>query len=155
MEEKGTVVAELLGQHRYQLDQKGRIALPVRFRDSFQDGLYLTLGQDRCLYAFPSEEFRRQADEVRSRPMSSQSARDYRRMFFGSAGRADLDGQGRLTIPARLRAVVGLEQEVVVVGVYDHLQIWSGPVWDAYEPDVAGAYTSGTLDPDGHERPGR
>ena len=58
-------MAELLGQHRYQLDQKGRIALPVRFRDSFQDGLYLTLGQDRCLYAFPSEEFRHQADEVR------------------------------------------------------------------------------------------
>ena len=143
-------MAELLGQHRYQLDSKGRIALPVRFRDSFRDGLYLTLGQDRCLYAFPSTEFQRQADEVRARPISRQGARDYRRMFFGNAERADLDKQGRLTIPARLRTRVGLEQDVVVVGVFDHLQIWSGPVWDEYEPDVSNAYTSGTLDPDGH-----
>ena len=150
MEEKGSQVeAELLGQHRYQLDAKGRIALPVRFRDAFGEGVYLTLGQDRCLYAFPREEFQRQADEARSRPLSSQTARDYRRMFFGNAERADLDKQGRITIPLRLRARVGLEQDAVVVGVYDHLQIWSGSAWDAYEPDVAGAYASGTLDPDG------
>jgi MraZ protein len=149
VEEKGIRVAELLGQHRYQLDAKGRIALPVGYRDAFGDGLYLTLGQDRCLYAFPNEEFHRQAEDVRSRPISLHGARDYRRMFFGNAERADLDKQGRLTIPSRLRARVGLEQEVVVVGVFDHLQIWSGPVWDTYEADVAGAYASGALDLDG------
>lgn len=142
-------MAELLGQHRYQVDAKGRIALPSRFRDAFKDGIYLTLGQDRCLYAFPREEFQRQAGEVRARPLSAQGARDYRRMFFGNAERAELDKQGRLTIPQRLRARVGVEQDVVVVGVYDHLQIWSGPIWDAYEADVAGAYASGSLDPDG------
>ncbi len=142
-------MTELLGQHRYQLDAKGRIALPSRFRGVLEAGVYLTLGQDRCLYAFPNDEFQRQAEEVRSRPLSAQAARDYRRMFFGNAERADLDKQGRMTIPQRLRAKVGLEQEVVVVGVFDHLQIWSGQVWDAYEADVAGAYASGALDPDG------
>jgi MraZ protein len=149
VEEKGSQVAELLGQHRYQLDAKGRIALPSGYRDAFGDGIYLTLGQDRCLYAFPNDEFQRQAEDVRARPLSSHGARDYRRMFFGNAERADLDKQGRLTIPARLRTRVGLEQEVVVVGVFDHLQIWSGPVWDTYEADVAGAYASGALDLDG------
>jgi MraZ protein len=142
-------VAELLGQHRYQLDAKGRIALPARFREVFESGVYLTLGQDGCLYVFPQDEWQRRSDEVRGRPLTGQSARDYARMFFGNAERMDLDGQGRLTIPQRLRGRVGLEREAVVIGVYDHLQVWASPAWDAYERDRVGAYSSGALEPDG------
>jgi transcriptional regulator MraZ len=142
-------VAELLGQHRYQLDAKGRIALPARFREVFESGVYLTLGQDGCLYVFPQDEWQRRSDEVRARPLTGQSARDYARMFFGNAERMDLDGQGRLTIPQRLRGRVGLEREAVVIGVYDHLQVWASPAWDAYERDRVGAYSSGALELDG------
>ena len=142
-------MAELLGQHRYQLDAKGRIALPVKFREAFGDGLYLTLGQDGCLYVFPRDEFERQATDVRSRPLSRQAARDYARMFFGNAERADIDGQGRLTIPQRLRTRVGLEREAVVIGVFDHLEVWASGAWDSYERDRAGAYSSGALDIEG------
>jgi MraZ protein len=149
VEEKGTSVAELLGQHRYQLDAKGRIALPARFREAFADGVYLTLGQDGCLYVFPQEEFQRRSEEVRARPLTGQAARDYSRMFFGNAERMDLDGQGRLTIPQRLRGRVGLEREAVVIGVFDHLQVWASPAWDAYERDRIGAYSSGVLELDG------
>jgi MraZ protein len=150
VEEKGRFVAELLGQHRYQLDAKGRIALPTRFREPFADGAYLTLGQDGCLYVFPQAEFQRQSEEVRGlRPIATQASRDYARMFFGNADRADLDGQGRLTVPQRLRAQIGLQREAVVVGVYDHLEIWAGPAWDTYERDRTGAYSSGVLEPEG------
>ena len=149
MEEKGIQVAELLGQHRYQLDTKGRVALPTRFRDAFEEGVYLTLGQDGCLYLFPRQEFERRSDEVRARPIGGQTARDYARMFFGNAERAELDGQGRLTIPQRLRARIGLGREAVVIGVYDHLELWARPEWDAYERDRVGAYSSGTLELDG------
>ena len=142
-------MAELLGQHRYQLDAKGRIALPARFREVFESGVYLTLGQDGCLYVFPQDEWQRRSDEVRARPLTGQSARDYARMFFGNAERMDLDGQGRLTIPQRLRGRVGLEREAVVIGVYDHLQVWASPAWDAYERDRVGAYSSGALELDG------
>ena len=142
-------MAELLGQHRYQLDAKGRIALPARFREAFESGVYLTLGQDGCLYVFPQDEWQRRSDEVRSRPLTGQAARDYARMFFGNAERMDLDGQGRLTIPQRLRGRVGLDREAVVIGVYDHLQVWASPAWDAYERDRVGAYSSGTLELDG------
>jgi MraZ protein len=149
VEEKGKFVAELLGQHRYQLDAKGRIALPSRFREPFADGAYLTLGQDGCLYVFGREEFQRQSEEVRGlRPMARQSGRGYARMFFGNADRVELDGQGRVTIPQRLRSQIGLEREAVVVGVYDHLEIWSGASWDTYERDQMGAYSSGVLEPE-------
>src|SRR5438067_7864331 len=80
---RGGRVAELLGQHRYQLDSKGRIALPARFRDAFSSGVFLTLGQDGCLFAYPRDEWQRRSDEVRSRPLSGQEARAYARMFFG------------------------------------------------------------------------
>jgi MraZ protein len=149
VEEKGRYVAELLGQHRYQLDSKGRIALPAKFRDAFEGGVYLTLGQDDCLYAFPLEEWQRRKEEVGSRPLSGGDARAYARMFFGNAERADLDSQGRLVIPARLRAAVGLEREAVVVGVSERLDIWAAPVWDRYEQTHSGAYASGALEPQG------
>lgn len=147
MEEKGPDVAELLGQHRYQLDAKGRIALPAKFRDAFGDGVYLTLGQEGCLYAFPRAEWDRRATEVHSRPLAEQDARHYARMFFSSADRVDIDGQGRLVIPQKLRSEVGLAREAVVVGMYDRLEIWASDAWDRYEATHRGAYLSGTLQP--------
>jgi MraZ protein len=142
-------VAELLGQHRYQLDTKGRIALPLGYRDAFADGVYLTLGQDGCLFAYPADEWRRRSNEVRARPLSGQEARAYARMFFGSAESTELDGQGRLVIPQRLRTQVGLTREVVVVGVSERLEIWAGEAWERYEQAYAGAYSGGTLEPEG------
>lgn len=147
MEEKGTAVAELLGQHRYQIDDKGRIALPARFREAFAEGVYLTLGEDGCLYAFPREEWRRRAEQARSQPLPGRAARDYARMFFGNAELQDLDRQGRLVIPQKLRAQIGLDREAVVVGVSDRLEIWSGPAWDRYEQARVGAYVSGSIEP--------
>jgi MraZ protein len=148
VEEKGQDVAELLGQHRYQLDAKGRIALPAKFRDDFAHGVYLTLGQDGCLFAYPLDEWQRRSEEVRARPLSGQEARAYARMFFGSAELAELDAQGRLVIPQRLRNQVGLGREVVVVGVSERLEIWASEAWDRYEQSYAGAYSGGTLEPE-------
>src|SRR5215207_6188233 len=94
VEEKGrTRVAELLGTHSYQLDPKGRISLPARFREAFADGAVLTLGQDGCLYCFPRAEWETRAVEVRGRPISDAESRAYARMFFGKAEAVDLDGQ--------------------------------------------------------------
>jgi MraZ protein len=148
VEEKGRPVAELLGQHRYQLDAKGRIALPQRYRDEFAAGVYLTLGQDGCLFAYPGEEWSRRSREVRSAPIGGKEGRNYARMFFGNAERADLDGQGRLVIPQSLRSRAGLAKEVVVLGVGERLEIWEAGVWDREEQALIGAYVAGTLRPD-------
>jgi transcriptional regulator MraZ len=141
-------VAELLGQHRYQLDAKGRIALPQKFRDEFADGVFLTLGQDGCLFAYPGDEWSRRSQEVRSLPLGGKEGRNYARMFFGNAERADLDGQGRLVIPQSLRTRAGLTREVVVLGVGERLEIWAASVWDREEQPLIGAYVAGTLRPE-------
>jgi MraZ protein len=146
-------VAELLGTHSYQLDPKGRVSLPARFRETFADGAWLTIGQDGCLFAFPRVEWERRSDEVAASPLSDAAGRAYARLFFGSSDEVKLDGQGRLTIPQRLRDVVGIGKDVVVLGVRDRMEVWDKEAFDRYEAAYAGAYQAGTLEP-GHQRTG-
>jgi MraZ protein len=140
-------LAELLGTHSYQLDPKGRVSLPARFRETFADGAWLTIGQDGCLFVFPSAEWQRRSDEVAAFPLSDAAGRAYGRLFFGSSDEAKLDGQGRLTIPQRLRDRVGIQKDVVVLGVRDRMEIWDRTSYERYEAAHAGAYQAGALEP--------
>ena len=138
-------MAELLGTHGYQLDPKGRLSLPTRFREAFADGAWVTIGQDGCLFAFPRVEWERRADEVSASPLSDATGRAYARLFFGSSDELKLDSQGRLTIPGRLRDAVGIAKDVVVLGVRDRVEIWDRATFERYEATFAGAYRAGTL----------
>ena len=140
-------MAELLGTHSYQLDPKGRISLPARFRDVLGDGAVLTLGQDGCLFCFPRAEWEQRASEVRDLPLSDAESRAYARMFFGKAEAVELDAQGRLLVPQRLRNEVGIRKEAVVVGVFDRMEIWDRETHERYEAGHGGAYQAGTLAP--------
>ena len=91
--------------------RKGRISLPGRFREAFTDGAFLTLGQDGCLFCFPRAEWERRSSEVRAAPLSDAEGRAYARMFFGNAEQVELDSQGRLVVPQRLRTQVGIGKE--------------------------------------------
>jgi MraZ protein len=144
---RGGRVAELLGTHRYQLDPKGRVSLPSRFREAFADGAVLTLGQDGCLFCFPRAEWEVRSGEVRGLPLSDAEGRAYARMFFGKAEAVELDSQGRLLIPQRLRGEIGVRKEVVVLGVFDRMEIWDRDAHERYEQAHGGAYQAGTLEP--------
>jgi MraZ protein len=147
VEERGGGVAGLLGTHSYALDPKGRVSLPARFREAFADGCWLTIGQDNCLYVFPRAEWERRAAEVGSPLLSDAAGRAYGRMFFGKAHEAELDSQGRVTIPGRLREEVGITKDVIVLGVMDRMEIWDRAAYDRYEETFSGAYQAGTLEP--------
>jgi MraZ protein len=140
-------VAELLGTHSYQLDPKGRISLPTRFREAFADGAVLTLGQDGCLFCFPRAEWDGRAAEVRNLPLSDAEGRAYSRMFFGKAESVELDSQGRLLVPQRLRAEAGIRKETIVLGVFDRMEIWDRATYERYESGHGGAYQTGALAP--------
>jgi len=138
-------VADLTGTHTYQLDPKGRISLPARFRAAFVEGAWLTLGQEGCLYVFPSEEWQRQSEEARATPQSGTEARAYARMFFGNAEPVELDNQGRLLVPQRLRSQVGIAREAVARGVGSYMEIWERETFDHYEQQYRPAYEAGGL----------
>ena len=138
-------MADLTGTHTYQLDPKGRMSLPARFRAAFAEGAWLTLGQESCLYAFPAEEWHRQSEEARATPQSGPQARAYARMFFGNAEQVDLDGQGRLLVPQKLRAQLGIGREAVVRGVGSYMEIWEKATFDGYDQQYRPQYEAGTL----------
>jgi MraZ protein len=147
VEERGGGVAELLGTHSYQLDPKGRVSLPARFREAFSEGAFITLGQDRCLYVFPRAEWERASAEVDAFPLSDNDGRAYQRLFYGSSDEAKVDGQGRVTIPQRLRARVDIDKEVVVLGAGRRMEIWDRETYERYAAAFSSAYETGTLDP--------
>lgn len=147
VEERGAQVAELLGEHHYQLDPKGRISLPAKFREAFKAGVHLTLGQEGCLYAFPPDQWQKERARVEERALADQDSRAYTRIFFGNAEHVDLDAQGRLVVPRRLRAKVHLSRDVAVIGVADRLEIWAEEEWARYTEAQESSYQSGSLRP--------
>jgi MraZ protein len=140
-------VAELLGTHSYQLDPKGRLSLPARFREAFSEGVWMTIGQDHCLYCFPRAEWEQRASEVKASFLSDSDGRAFGRMFFGSSAEGELDSQGRVTVPQRLRDAAGIRKDVTVVGVMDRMEIWDRETYARYLATYEGSYQAGTLEP--------
>jgi MraZ protein len=119
-----------LGTHRPRLDDKGRLALPARFRDELPEGVVITKGQERCLYGFPFGEFQAIGEKLRTQPLSAKALREYSRTLFGSATQETPDKQGRVTLPTALRDYAGLDRDVVVVGINSRFEIWDATAWD-------------------------
>ena len=121
--------------------------MPARFRDAFSGGVWMTIGQDRCLYCFPKAEWEQRSAEVSASHLSDADGRAFGRMFFGSSAEGELDSQGRVTIPQRLREAVGIRKDVTVVGVMDRMEIWDRETYVRYLAAYEGAYQAGTLEP--------
>jgi MraZ protein len=129
-----------LGTHSPRLDEKGRLFLPARFRDELAEGLVVTKGQERCLFVFPIQEFRRVTEALSQAPVTQKTVRDYSRVFFASASHEIPDRQGRVTIPAPLREYAGLTKDCVVIGANTRLEIWDTAAWEAYLADREQAF---------------
>jgi len=122
-----------LGTHYPRLDEKGRLFLPARFRDQLSEGVVMTRGQERSLYVFPVAEFARMTEQSSAVPVTSKSGRDYLRMLFAGASDEVPDKQGRITVPASLRAYAGLTKDCVVIGANTRVEIWDAAAWATYE----------------------
>jgi MraZ protein len=130
----------LLGEHDHTIDEKNRITLPAKFRQAFAAGVVLTRGLDACLYAYPSEEWKRLV-ESRLAPLDpfSKEARSMERFFFAGAVEVQPDRQGRVMVPPALIEHAGLGREVVIAGVRDRLEIWDRAAWRAQLDEVKGS----------------
>lgn len=122
----------LLGEFTPKLDDKNRVIFPAKFRADFSDGMVLTRGQERCIYAFPSREFQQLYDRARQAPVSSKNVRSYLRVLLSGASDEMLDGQNRITIPASLREYAGIERDLAVIGLGTRVEIWDAASWQEY-----------------------
>jgi MraZ protein len=136
------------GEYHHAVDDKGRVAVPVRFRAELAGGALVSKWIDGCLALHPRAAWDALATRVATLPVTSEGARTFQRFIFGTAFEVDLDRQGRLVVPAVLRSFAGLEGEAVVVGSRDHLELWSPTRWAAYssrmdEPDELAQHLQG------------
>src|SRR5579862_2820629 len=129
----------LLGEHDHSLDDKNRLTLPAKFRDALGDGVVVSRGMDGCLYAYAATEWDRLAERISGLDPLSRESRMMRRHFFSGAARADLDKQGRMVLPAALLESAGIQREVTVAGVYDHIEIWDRARWRTHLHEVEGS----------------
>lgn len=121
-----------LGTHTPRLDDKGRLALPARFRPELEGGVVICKGQERCLAVYPADEFGRVTDSLRNAPVTDRRVRDYSRVLFASASDEIPDAQGRIRIPPMLREYAGLTKDCVVIGANTRVEVWDAAAWQAY-----------------------
>jgi MraZ protein len=121
-----------LGEYEHTIDAKGRMAVPARFRAQMDRGAVISKGMGTCLSVYTRDRWdEKSADLVEGK--TSEELRDFERRIYPSASEVELDAQGRMSIPAKLRAYAKLENEVTVAGVRDHFEIWDRATWQAYQ----------------------
>jgi MraZ protein len=130
-----------VGAYPLRLDEKGRLALPVRFRDQVAGGMVIRKGQERCIYGLTMDRVAEQSAAMSAMaPSDTAAARMRARMSFGSMVELEPDKTGRVTLPASLREYAGLDRDVVVVGVDTHFEIWDAATWEAYVAEQEEAF---------------
>ena len=129
---RSTAAQVFTGEYRHTVDDKGRVALPVRFRPDLAGRAYVSKWLDNCLAIHPGAAWDALAAKVSTLPITDPSSRVFSRYLFGAAFEIEIDRQGRLVIPSVLREFAGLGDDAVVVGSRDHLELWSPQRWDEY-----------------------
>lgn len=126
----------LVGSYRRTLDDKMRLAIPKPLRDSLgfpeKNELYLTPGTDRSLAIYSGERLSQIGEALAQKSPVAQEMRAFTRLFYAQAQVAEIDSQGRMRVPADLARLAQLEGEVVLLGVRDHIEIWSAEAWEVF-----------------------
>lgn len=148
------------GESISKVDDKGRITVPRRMRETM-DVLghhvwYMTRGFDGCIFLFHRDEWNCIREQNGKHPAMDARVLDFRRLFFSSVSEVKPDGQGRLSVAPHLREHARLDKEAVIIGVDDHLEIWSKEGWQEYlrakEADYK-AMASAMFAPNGTDAP--
>lgn len=118
------------GEYSYKVDEKGRVPLPPKFRQQMKDGVILARGTEKCITAYPQNEWKRLADSLTAKAMSPANLRKLNRAIFGSASSISFDGQGRVILPLPLRNYAEIDDSVVVVGANNCVELWNEKLWE-------------------------
>lgn len=130
-----------MGEYQHNVDSKGRIILPAKFRELLGEMFVATKGLDRCLFIYPQEEWTILEEKLKKLPLAKQEARAFVRFFFSGAAELEFDKQGRVLLPNNLRDYAGLEKDIVVVGVSSRIEIWDKQAWLDYNNEIGPTVT--------------
>lgn len=129
----------LLGEYTHNLDPKGRIAVPSKFREKFESGAIVTRGLDHCLFVFSKSEWEVLVQKIVALPLAQADSRAFARLMLAGATDVALDVQGRILIPDTLRSYAHLKKQVVVTGMYTRVELWDVDAWNTYKTKTESA----------------
>ncbi len=122
----------LMGEYHHNLDDKGRITIPSKFREELGENIIITRGLEDCLFIYSESEWNKVVSKLKTLPFTKKDARSFTRMFLSGATDALFDKQGRIKINLPLIDYAGLFKECIIIGVNDRLEIWAKDKWDKF-----------------------
>ncbi|MBQ0139775.1 MAG: division/cell wall cluster transcriptional repressor MraZ [Kurthia sp.] len=121
-----------MGEYQHNIDTKGRLIIPSKFREHMAKGFVVTRGLDGCLFGYPISEWRKLEEKLKKLPLTKRDNRAFMRFFLSGATEIELDKTGRINIPNTLLQYANIEKECVIIGVSNRLEIWDQSTWQAY-----------------------
>lgn len=128
-----TLKIMMIGEYSHNLDNKGRLAIPKKFRADLSKGAVVTKGLDNCLFLYTKKEWQNLAEKLANLPFAQANTRAFARLMLAGAMDVDIDKQGRIMLPEYLREFAGVKKEVIVAGLYSRLEIWDAVKWSEYK----------------------
>ena len=122
----------LMGEFHHNIDDKGRLILPAKFREDLGEEFVITRGLEECLFVYSKDEWAKITSRLNNLPFTKKDARSFMRFFLSGATATVFDKQGRINITSPLISYAGLEKECVIIGVGDRLEIWSSEKWNSF-----------------------
>jgi MraZ protein len=122
-----------IGEYSHNLDEKGRLAIPAKFRSILKKGAVVTKGLDNCLFLYSKEQWEKIAQKFAALSITQTKARAFTRHILAGAMEVDFDNQGRITLPEYLRRFSTLKKKIIIAGLYNHLEIWDEEEWNKYK----------------------
>ncbi len=122
-----------IGEYTHSLDTKGRVALPVKFRQKLGEGAIIARGLDHCLFVFTKESWEKLTAKISSMSFMKSDSRAFARLMLAGASEVAFDDQGRILIPEYLRKYASLKKQAIFAGLYDRIEIWDETNWQSYK----------------------
>lgn len=119
-----------MSEYSHTIDPKGRLIIPSKFREVLGDEFVVTKGLDGCLFVYDNNEWAAFEEKLKSLPLTNKDSRKFVRFFLAGAANVELDKQGRILVPSVLREFAGLDKDVILAGVGNHIEIWSKEKWE-------------------------
>ncbi|WP_250277353.1 division/cell wall cluster transcriptional repressor MraZ [[Clostridium] colinum] len=121
-----------MGEYHHNIDAKGRVIIPSKFRDELGQTFIVTKGLDKCLVIYTINEWNTFEEKIKQFPTTDQGIRRFFRFLFSGACECEPDAYGRILIPQNLRKYANISKEIAFIGVVNKVEIWSKENWETY-----------------------
>lgn len=125
----------LIGEYIHTIDEKNRLSFPMKFRKEMGKSVVIAPGIEESLFVFTPDQWKKTVDRLAETPLSEEN-RSFSRYLMGGASEVEVDANGRILIPEALKAKLGIEDKVAIVGLYTRVELWKETTWKKYKKDV-------------------